>query len=164
MVKIFLRTVILYFFVTGILRFTGKRQLGEMSPSELVTALLISNIVSSPIENPGVTLLSSLFPIVVIACLEIFTSFLSLKFPLFRRIISGRERYIIKNGIIDKKAMADLRISFDDLNESLRQKDIFSLYEVEDAVVEADGNLSVLLKMPFRPIANKDLDQIKKKG
>ena len=154
MLIIFYRTLILYFFITFILRFTGKRQLGELSPSEMVTTVLISNLAAFPIENEERSLICGIIPIAVIACLEVILSYISLKIPLARRILNGKERLIIKNGRLDEAMMEKLRISVDDLEEELRGKGIFDINEVEEAVVETGGSLSVLLKMPFRSLKN----------
>ncbi len=163
MIITFYRSIILYLFITFFLRFTGKRQLGELSPSELVTTFIVSNIAAIPIENSEKSLLSGVVPIVVIFSLEIFMSFISLKFPNGRKIICGRSRYVIKNGKIDEKMMEKLRISIDDLEEELRLNGIFNLDEVDFAVAETNGKLSVYQKFDSRPASNKDMGN-KSKG
>ena len=141
--------------MTAVLRFTGKRQLGELSPSEMVTTVIISNLAAAPIENEEESLILGMLPILVIASLEIIMSYISLKSPAARRILSGKERTIIKDGRLDEAMMEKLRISIDDLEEELREKGIFDICEVEEAWVETGGSLSVLLKLPYRNVTNR---------
>lgn len=157
MIITFYRAIILYLFITFFLRFTGKRQLGELSPSELVTTFIVSNIAAIPIENSEKSLLSGIIPIVTIFFLEIFMSFISLKIPVLRQLICGKARYVIKDGVIDEKMLEELRISLDDLEEELRLNGVFSLDEVEFAIAETNGNLSVYQKFEARPATNKDM-------
>ena len=157
MIITFYRAIILYLFVTFFLRFTGKRQLGELSPSELVTTFIVSNIAAIPIENSDKSLLSGIIPIVVIFSLEIFMSYISLKLPAVRKIICGKSRYVIKDGVIDEKMLEKLRISIDDLEEELRLNGIFNLDEVDFAIAETNGKLSVYQKFDARPATNKDM-------
>ena len=158
MFVVFYRTVILYLLVIAVLRFTGKRQLGELQASELVTALLVSNIAAIPIENTEKSLIIGIIPIVMIACLEVLLSFICLKSTVARGIITGKARAIIKNGQIDQHQMKQLRLSIDDLTEQLRSNGYFNLDEILYAIVETNGKLSIYPKFDNRPVTNKDME------
>ncbi len=157
MLMVFIRTLILYGIVVVGMRIMGKRQLGELQPSELVITILISNIATLPIENTDVPLLSGAVPILTLMCFEVFLSFVSMKSLKLRTIISGTPRIIIKNGIIDQQELAALRYSVDDLMEQLRVNSIFDVQQVEMAVVETTGQLSVLKKAALSPPTAKDM-------
>ncbi|MEG1971640.1 MAG: DUF421 domain-containing protein [Oscillospiraceae bacterium] len=152
----FYRTVILYVLVIAVLRFTGKRQIGELQPSELVTTILISNIAAIPIENNEKSLISGIIPIAVIACMEIILSLISLKSQGARDVITGKSKMIIDDGRIDQKLLKDMRLTVDDLMEQLRSNGIFDLNEVLYAILETNGKLSVLPKYQYRPLNNVD--------
>lgn len=146
------RSIFLYLLVIALLRFMGKRQIGELQPSELVTAIMISNIAAIPIENLDTPLIDGVFPILALACLEILLSAAALKSRGVRRLLVGRPRRIIRGGVIDQKELALLRWSLDDLTEQLRANGIFDLGDVCDAVVETNGTLSVYPKFSARPV------------
>ena len=120
MLIVLIRTIILYFIIVLGTRIMGKRQLGELQPSDLVITILISNIATLPIEETEIPLVTGIIPILTLVCFEVFSSALSLKSPLARRLISGRPIVIIQNGRLNQKEMRDLRFSLDDLMEQLR--------------------------------------------
>ena len=151
----FLRTLILYSVVICGMRIMGKRQLGQLQPSELVVTILISNIATLPIENSDVPLILGIIPILTLMSFEVILSVLTLKSVRLRRLIWGGTRVIIKDGRIDQKALAGLRYSVDDLMEQLRQNEIFDLRQVEYAVAETTGQLSICKKALFEPITPK---------
>lgn len=136
------RTVIVYGAVIAALRLMGKRQLGELQPSELVTTLLVSNVASICIDEPDLPLLSSLVLIILLTSLEIFSSTLAYLIPSYARILFGKPVTVIRNGQIVQEALPRLRITAGDLMEALRGKDIFSPAEVLWAVVEPNGHIS----------------------
>ena len=135
----------------------GKRQLGELQPSELVITILISNIASIPIENPNLPMLLSAVPILTLVVFEFLISTLSLKSRRFRRIISGKPMTLIKDGVIDQDAMKKLRFTIDDLLESLRSNNVFDVADVRCAVIETTGKVSVLLKQNAQNVTVKML-------
>ncbi len=134
------------------MRFMGKRQLGELQPTELVITILFSEIASVPLENNDSSLLNSLFLITFLVCLEIINSVINMKSPMFSRILQGKPAVIIENGILNQKKLKDLRYSTDDLLEQLRQKDVFDINEVNYAVVETNGTLSLKKKNNKEPL------------
>ena len=157
MLVVFLRTLILYALVVLGMRIMGKRQLGELQPSELVTTILISNIATLPIENTNVPLLSGAVPILTLMCFEVILSYLGMKNRRFRTILSGTPRIIIRQGKIDHQELENLRYSVDDLMEQLRVNSIFDIQQVEMAVVETTGQLSVCKKAETVPLTASDL-------
>ncbi len=154
---ILLRAVILYLLIVFSLRLMGKRQLGELQPSELVITILISNIASIPIEDPSIPMSTGIIPILVLVGFELIVSSISLKSKRFRALISGKPVVIIKNGKIDINAMKKLRFSIDDLMESLRGNNVFDLSDVLYAVVETTGSVSVYQKFDAQTITPKIL-------
>ena len=152
MLVLSLRTLILYLIIVFGLRLMGKRQLGELQPSELVVTILISNIATLPIEESSVPLLGGIAPILLLVCFEILVSFFSLKCRWARRFISGSPIVVIENGRINEQKLRDLRFSIDDLMEELRGNSIFDIREVDFAVVETNGKLSVYQKFGARTL------------
>ncbi len=142
----FIRTIILYALIIFCIRFTGKRQISELQTSELVVMLLISNIASIPMQNIGLPLSTGVIPIVLLICLEVFISYIMLGSSKFRKIICGNPIIVINDGKLMQNEMKKMRMSTEDLCEQLRQLDIFSINDVQFAIVETNGKLSVLKK------------------
>lgn len=152
MLVVFLRGVILYIVVVFSARLMGKRQLGELSPAELVITILISNVATLTMEDISIPLIMGVVPIVTLVCLDVIVSYLTLRSRKARRIISGQPRVIISDGKIDQKALLELRYTVDDIFSSLRGLGIFNIESVQYAVVETTGSISVLQKPEFLPI------------
>lgn len=157
MIKVIVRTFIMYIFVTFGVRLMGKRQIGDMQPSELVITLLISEIAAIPLQDFSQPISIGFVAIFVLVFLEIIASVLIMKNLHLRRIFSGKSVAVIKNGVIDQKAMKSVRMTVFDLTEMLRMEGVFSLDEVDYAILEVNGNLSVLQKKKFMPPDAKDL-------
>ena len=153
-----IRTVILYFIIVVALRVMGKRQVGELQPSELVVTLMISNIATLSIEDTNIPLLGSILPIFVLVVCAVFESVASLKSRAVRKLFSGSPRILIRDGVLDQKEMKNLRWSIDDLTEQLRQNNIFDIREVGFAVVETSGALSAYQKFGARPASAQMLN------
>lgn len=151
-----IRTVIVYFYLIFAIRLTGKRQIGQMQMSEFVTALLLSELAALPITDLSIPLFSSLIPIILLLCLEISIPFLANKIPTFKKIIDGAPSIIIKKGVIDQKELERLRLSVDELLAELRLKNIDDISEVEYAILEQNGQLSVITCARFHPITRED--------
>lgn len=143
---VLIRSLILYILVIFAVRLMGKRQLGELQPSELVITILVSNIATLPLEDVNIPLMVGVTPILALVCFEVLMSWVNLKSPKLRKIISGSPKIIISNGVIDDNVLSELRLSVDDLMMSLRTNDIFSLDEVQYAIVETTGSVSVMKK------------------
>ena len=144
MLTVLIRSVVLYLCIMLFMRLMGKRQLGELQPAELVISVLISNIVSLPVEDPNVPLLMGIIPVAMLVGLELIVSVLSLRFRSIRTLMGGNPVMIIHNGVIDQGALKTLRFSIDDLMESLRSQGVFDLSQIQYAIVETNGTVSIL--------------------
>ena len=153
----FLRAMLLYVLVIFSIRLMGKRQIGEMQPSELVITILVSNIASLPLEDPELPLLYGIVPILALVCFEVLLSWLALRQRKLRQILSGSPKIIVRGGEIDRGVLRELRISLDDLMAALRGNGIFDVSEVQFAVVETTGLISVYPKAAARAVTNGDL-------
>jgi uncharacterized membrane protein YcaP (DUF421 family) len=138
-----LRTVILYLVLIAGMRLLGKRQIGQLEPSEFVVAMLIADLASIPMQNDGIPLLSGLVPIVTIMGLELTLSGLTMSSVKFRRILCGKPVILMENGRLIQENLRASRITLDELTAKLRQKDVLDLTSVQYAILETDGNLSV---------------------
>jgi uncharacterized membrane protein YcaP (DUF421 family) len=130
------------------MRVMGKRQIGELQPSELVVTIMISDLASIPMQTSGVPMLAGVIPILTLVVAEIMLSFIALKFPKMRRIISGQISVVIHNGKINQHEMEKLRMNMDDLMEELRLANCPNVKDVQLALVETNGKLSVQPKKP----------------
>ena len=157
MLKVIIRTVLMYIFVSIGVRLMGKRQIGDMQPTELVVTLLISEIAAIPLQDVSQPVTIGLVAIFMLVLLEILASVIILKNLRLRRIFSGKSISIIKNGVIDQKAMRSVRMTVFDLVEMLRMQGIFELDDVESAILEVNGNLSVRPKPERAPVTPEQL-------
>lgn len=155
---ILIRSVILYILVVFSVRLMGKRQLGELQPSELVITILVSNIATLPLEDTDIPIIVGVTPILSLVCFEVLVSWLILRFPRLRKVISGSPKIIISNGKIDRSVLKELRFSVDDLMTALRGRDIFDISEVQFAIVETTGSVSVMKKPDEDTPTKKELD------
>lgn len=153
-----IRTVILYVLAIASIRVMGKRQIGELQPSELVITLLISQIISIPIQDTDIPLVNTLIPIFLLVGFEILTSVFNMKSIKFRTFMQGNPIVIINDGVLNQKGLKQLRFTVDDLLEALRQKDVFDIAQVQYAIVETNGQISVLLKPDHDTVTRKDLN------
>jgi len=122
----------------------GKRQIGELEPSELVLTLIISDLAAVPMQDYGIPLINGLLPIAVLLCLSMILSFCNLKSVRFRALLCGRPTIIIRHGKILQQAMAQNRFTVDELLEQLRSQGYTDLADIKYAVLETSGKLSVL--------------------
>ncbi len=157
MAAIFIRTILIYLLLIGAMRFSGKRQIGEIQLSELVTTILLSEIASYPLTNANIPFLYSVVPIVVIISLEIIMSFLATKSAAIKSILDGKPSIIIRKGVINQEEMMKMRLSMDDLLCELRLKNIASPDEVEYAILEQNGQISVFPKDSGKQVTLFDL-------
>lgn len=157
MLIVFLRAIILYFIIIVCIRLMGKRQIGELQPSELVITILMSNIATLPIEDINIPMLMGIIPIFTLVCLDVFMSQLSMRSRRIRRFFSGTPKIIISNGAVDEEAMRKLRYTIDDLLESLREVQVFDIAEVQLAIVETTGKISVYQKKQHQPATAETL-------
>lgn len=157
MLIILLRTAILYVLVLVTFRILGKRQVGELQPVDLVLTFLLSEFLAISIQDTQAPLINTLIPVMLLIGLEILVSVFSMKSIRLRTLLQGNPLMVIRNGKLDQKQLKQLRFTVDDLLEALRKKDIFDITEVQYAIVETDGTLSVMLKPESRVPQNADL-------
>lgn len=151
------RAFILYLVVTVLLRLMGKRQIGELEPAEFVITMLISEIAAIPMQDNRTPIINSVIALFILVSLEIIISVINLKSVFFRGLTQGHPVIVIRDGSVDMKALARLRITLNDLLAALRQKDIFDITRVSYAVFETNGRISVLLKPQYANSTAKDL-------
>lgn len=138
-----LKTIFFYFFILVIYRFMGKREIGQLSIQDLVVSILFAEMVAISIENKTDPLMYTVFPIIMLVILEIVMAYFSLKCNKVRHIIEGKPVLIINKGVINYKEMVRQRYTLDDLLLELRAKNIKNLMDVEYAVLENNGKLSI---------------------
>ena len=155
-----IRTAVIYLLLVAAMRIMGKRQLGELQPVELVVTLLVVDMAAIAVENTDSPLSGGLIPIAVLVSLELIFSVLVLKSPTAARLMDGRPVIVINNGTLDQHAMKKLRLSLEDLLGTLRQQGIFDLTEVQYAIAETGGKISVCLKPDQRPATAADVHAV----
>lgn len=161
MLPLLIRGIIIYTVLIASVRIMGKRQIGELQPSELVITILLSQIASMPIENGETPLLGCIISIILLVSLEVISSVFIMKFSKMRSLIQGNSVVIIEEGKVVEKNLKKLRLTIEDLMEALRLKDVFDIKSVYMAYIETNGSLSVKLKNENETISLKDV-KIKK--
>ena len=151
MFTILLRTVLIYTFLIGIMRLMGKRQLGELEVTDLVITLLLSEISTIPITDKNTPILYAVIPVATLASLEVFSSGLSLKFPALKKLLSPKPAILVHNGRADRQQMQKVRISLDELMCELRQNNVSDIDQVQYAILESNGKISVITKSAYSP-------------
>ena len=157
MITALLRTVILYFLIMTGLRLMGKRQIGELEPSELVLTMMISDLATVPMQDFGIPLLAGVIPILTLLSLSMLLSQLSLLSLRFRELMCGTPSILIRNGKLQQDAMRKNRYTLDELLEQLREQGYVSVDEVRWAVLENSGQLSILPWARQRPPTAEEL-------
>ncbi len=142
MFSILIRTLIVYLVLVVSIRLTGKRQVGEMQLSELITAFLISEVAAAPLCDNDIPLVYAILPILVLTCLEIAISFLTTKCPLIQRFFEPPPTVLIAKGKLNQHAMKKQRITLDEMLCALRLKDVSDLSQVDYCFLEHNGQLS----------------------
>ena len=156
MVSILIRTIFIYLYLILCMRLTGKRQIGELQLSELITALLLSELAAAPTANPSIPLLHAILPITALISLEIIGTMLVTKSVFIRRILDGVPSIIINRGKLDIKALSDVRMSVEELMAELRLKGYAHPEDVFYAILEQNGKLSVIPRVSAVPPAAAD--------
>ena len=152
MLQIFLRAIIIYGAMILLLRIMGKRQLGDMEPSELIVTVLISQVASTPIVDMDKPIWTGIIPLLALLGMELVLSLACMKSVRFRALLSGKPALLIVRGKIDQTQMRRNRFTPDELAEALRNQGILDLNSVEYAVLETDGKLNIIPAPAFRPV------------
>jgi len=145
------RTIILYILIIAGVRLMGKRQVGELEPSELVVSLLIADLAAVPMQDFGIPLLHGLVPIITLLALSTLISALCYHHIRFRDLVCGTPTIVIREGVIQQQELARNRLTIDELLEELRLQGVLSPAQVKYAVLETGGQLSVLLRADCQP-------------
>jgi len=138
MTILFFRTIIVYALVIFSLRLMGKRQIGELQPSELVVAIMISDLATMPMSDVSIPLLYGIVPIFTLVICEMILSFVSLKSEWVRVFLSGKPQLLVKNGKLQREEMLHARVNTDDLMEELRKAGYFSLSDIDTVILEGE--------------------------
>lgn len=161
MLTLFIRCIIIYFIVLIIFRLMGKRQLGELQPFEFVITLIIADLATIPMAEINIPLLHGIIPLITLTLVQFLISFISCKSITMRKVFNGKPVIIISPNGIDYENLKKLNMNIDDLNEALRNMNYFSFEEIDYAIVETNGKISVLPKSSKGPVTCEDL-KIKK--
>ena len=156
MILSYIRTVILYLILICVIRLMGKRQIGEMEPSEFVVTMLVANLAAIPMQDGGIPLFSGLVPILTVLGVELVLSWLTLRSVALRRFLCGKPVILIDNGVLLQENLRQTRVTLDELTGHLREKDVLDITQVQYAILETDGNLSVFPFPKNKPAAAKD--------
>lgn len=157
MLIVFIRALLLYITVVVVMRIMGKRQIGQLQPFELVIAVLIAELAGIPMEDTNIPLVNGIVAILTLLVSQIFLSYITLKNNKARRIVCGTPSVLIENGRIVEEELRKLRYNINDLIEQLRLKNFPNIADVEFAILETDGQLSVIPKSDKRPVVTGDL-------
>jgi len=160
MLLIIIRTLILYIAVVTVMRIMGKQEIGQLQPFELVVALMVADLAAIPMQNTGIPLLSGIIPIIVLMACQVALSYISMKSIKARNVICGCPSVVVANGKLVESELRYQRYNIHDLLEQLRSKNYPNLADIEFAILETNGELSVIPKSQKRPLQPDDL-QIK---
>ena len=156
MILSFFRTTVLYIVLIAVIRLMGKRQIGQMEPSEFVVTMLAANLAAIPMEDAGIPFYSGLIPILTVLGVELVLSGISMSSVRFRRILCGKPVIMIENGRILRENLLKTRVTLDELTGHLREKDVLDLTTVQYAILETNGNLSVFLYPAEAPASARE--------
>lgn len=156
--QVFLRTLFIYFFVLIVLRLMGKREIGKLSVFDLVVSIMMAELAIVVIENPEISMLRGILPIIVLMLTQIILSYVTLKSKKIRDLVEGSPAVLIANGKIRDGEMRKQRYTVDDLLVQLREKNISNVSDVEFAILETSGKLSVFPKPSQLPATKEDLN------
>ena len=156
MLDTFARGVFLYLVLIAVIRFLGKRQLGQLEPSEVALTMLIADLASIPMQDKNISIASGLIPIAAVLGTEYLLSVLSMRSVKLRKLLCGKPVILIENGKFLQDNMKKTRVTLDELISQLREKDVMDPSSVQYAILETGGNLSVFLLPQERPATAKE--------
>ena len=143
MILSYVRTLLLYLLLLVMVRLMGKRQIGQMEPSEFVVTMLVANLASIPMEEVGIPLYAGVVPMLTVLGAELLLSGLSMDSVRFRKLLCGKPVILIENGRVIQENLRRTRVTIDELMGHLREKDVLNITAVQYAILETNGNLSV---------------------
>ena len=151
MIISYVRTIVVYTVLIVVIRLMGKRQIGQMEPTEFVVTMLVANLASVPMQEEGIPLFTGLVPIITVLGMELVLAYLSLRSLGLRKLLCGKPVILIENGNILQNNLRKTRVTLDELTGHLREKDVLDLKAVQFAILETNGNLSVFPYPKERP-------------
>ncbi len=151
MITLIFRTLLVYIFLIIIMRLMGKRQIGELEVTDLVATLLLSEIASLPITDPNIPVLHAIVPMVVLLSLEVFSSYILIRTPKLKKLLSATPTILIKEGVLDQAALVAVRLSIEELMSEIRQQGFSNIAYVWYAILEKDGRLTILPRSRYAP-------------
>ena len=154
----FFRAIILYILVLIVMRLMGKREIGQLQPFELAISIMIADLASIPMTEIGIPITNGIIPIFGLLVMHLMISYINLKSVKLREIICGKPRILIYRGKIDEKALKKERFTINELQERLRGNNVINLGDVEYAILETNGEITVILKPEKRGVIVEDLD------
>ena len=157
MLTILIRTLIVYITLILVMRLMGKRQIGELEITDLVTTLLISEIAALPITNQDIPLSHAILPMILLLGMEVISSVILIRIPCMKNIVSARPTMIMQNGKLNQSALREMRMSIDELISEARQQGYPSLEQINHAILEKDGKMTILPKSKYAPPTAADL-------
>lgn len=157
MTTILIRTLLTYVFLIATVRLMGKRQIGELEVTDLVTTLLLSEIAALPITNQDIPISYALLPMIALLSLEVLSSYILMRIPRLKSLLSAAPTVLIDNGTLDQQALMETRVSIDELMCEVRQQQLTDISQVAYAILEKNGKLTVLPKAPYTQPNAKDL-------
>ena len=156
MLLTFIRTIILYIIVLVVMRFMGKREIGQLQPFELAISIMIADLATLPMSEPGIPISNGIIPILGLLVMHIIISLINMKSVKMREIICGKPSILIFRGRIDEKALRRERFTINELEERLRGQNIFNISDVEYAILETSGQVTVIQKPNKRTTIPED--------
>lgn len=153
----FIRAIVLYLIVLIVMRAMGKREIGQLQPFELAISIMIADLASIPMTETGIPITNGIIPILGLLVMHLIISIVNLKSIKLREIICGKPRILIYRGKIDEKALKKERFTINELQERLRGNNIMNLGDVEFAILETNGEITVIQKPEKRAVVPEDL-------
>ena len=158
MITLIFRTLLVYIFLIIIMRMMGKRQIGELEVTDLVATLLLSEIASLPITDPNIPVLHAIIPMIVLLSLEVFSSYILIRVPKLKNFLSASPTFLIKEGVLDQAALMASRLSIEELMSEIRQQGFCNLAYIWYAILEKDGQLTILPRTRYAPPTQEQLN------
>lgn len=156
MILSYVRTIVLYALLILAVRLMGKRQIGELEPSEFVVTMLVANLAAIPMQDGAIPLYSGMVPILTVLGMELVLSGVILRSVTLRRLLCGKPVILINHGRILQDNLRRTRVTLDELTRQLREKDVLDIRTVEYAILETDGSVSVFPYPKDRPASAKE--------
>ena len=158
MLIVFLRSIVLYIIVLIVMRLMGKREIGQLQPFELAIAIMIADLAAVPMAETGIPISNGIIPILGLLVMHLIISFLNLKSMKIREILCGKPAILIYRGKIDEKVIKKERFTLNELQERLRSSNVVNLGDVEYAILETSGQVTVIQKPDKRTTIPKDFN------